>query len=302
MPQTVKWAGDPHKPVDIMTDGTQQLTPRKSFEIWSELVEGISEPWSKNEITAALKLMSELVQILNDRANQIRKLNEQLKQAYDELDTFSFTISHDLKTPLASIKNYSELLLEDHLSPEEYKPTVEKIIRGADRMTLLIKEVLSYSRIGRMAINFQELDMGAILDDIKQELLTIYKDNEVEIDIQHTFPIAGDQTMIYQVFTNIIGNAVKYSSKTKNGKVVVNSTANADEVIYSVSDNGIGIDMKNGDQIFELFHRMQNAKTFEGTGVGLAIVKRIITRHQGRIWYESEPGRGTIFYLSFKTK
>lgn len=303
MPQTVKWAGNPQKPVEVNADGLLSLSPRNSFEVWTEEVEGVSAPWTSNEIGIAMKFREELVHIINERANQIRKLNEKLKQAYDELDTFSFTISHDLKTPLSSIKNYTELLLDDdNYNIEAARPMLQKIINGADKMNLLIKEVLSYSRIGRQNVKQELINMREILEDIKADLLIAYKDASPEINIQDAPDIYGDRIMMYQVFSNIIGNAVKYSSHNAAPKVNISAVDNGKEVTYSISDNGIGIDMKNGDQIFDLFKRMNNAGKFEGTGVGLAIVKRILEKHQSRIWYESEPGNGTVFYLRIKNE
>lgn len=301
MPQTVKWAGDPKKPVEQGPDGLLSLSPRRSFEVWIEEVEAVSQPWTSNEIGIAMKFREELVHIINERANQIRKLNEQLKQAYDELDTFSFTISHDLKTPLSSIKNYSEILLEnEEFNIDDARPMLEKIVRGADKMNLLIKEVLSYSRIGRQNTRLELINMHELLDDIRSELLIAYKNASPLINIIDCPDIYGDKIMMYQVFSNIIGNAVKYSSQNHSPEVNITAVKNVDDITYSISDNGIGIDMKNGDQIFDLFKRMNNAEKFEGTGVGLAIVKRILEKHQSRIWYESEPGNGTIFYIRIK--
>ncbi|RYY49875.1 MAG: GAF domain-containing protein [Chitinophagaceae bacterium] len=303
MPQTVKWAGNPQKPVEVNENGLMSLSPRRSFEVWTEEVEGVSAPWTSNEISVAMLFREELVHIIDERANQIRKLNEQLKQAYDELDTFSFTISHDLKTPLSSIKNYTELLLEnEEYNMEAARPMLEKIIRGADKMNLLIKEVLSYSRIGRLNVKMETINMKELLDDIKTELLMAYHAVSPVINIHSAPDIVGDKIMMYQVFSNIIGNAVKYSSQQGKPEVNIDAIISAKDITYSIRDNGIGIDMKNGDQIFDLFKRMNNAGTFEGTGVGLAIVKRILEKHQSRVWYESEPGNGTVFYLRIKNE
>ncbi|RYD83164.1 MAG: GAF domain-containing protein [Sphingobacteriales bacterium] len=303
MPQTVKWAGNPQKPVEVDEQGLLSLSPRNSFDVWTEEVEGVSEPWNSNEIGVAMKFREELVHIINERANQIRKLNEKLKQAYDELDTFSFTISHDLKTPLSSIKNYTELLLEDDdYNSATARPMLEKIVKGADKMNLLIKEVLSYSRIGRQNVNPEFINAAELLEEIKGELEIAYKHATPRINIHSTADFYADKIMMYQVFSNLIGNAVKYSSQAADPVVDIKAVSSGNEITYSIADNGIGIDMKNGDQIFDLFKRMNNAGKFEGTGVGLAIVKRILEKHNARIWYESEPGNGTVFYLRIKTE
>jgi light-regulated signal transduction histidine kinase (bacteriophytochrome) len=301
IPKTVKWAGNPEKPAEQNENGLMMLSPRRSFEVYMQEVTGVSENWNSNEIAGAMKLREELVHIINERANQVRKLNEQLQQAYDELDTFSFTISHDLKTPLASIKNYAEILLEEAVEHDAASaPMLQKIIRGADKMNLLIKEVLSYSRIGRQHVRFERINMKAMLQEIKEELVNGYKQSNPVITIKDVPDCFGDYTMIYQVFSNLMGNAVKYSSLRKKPQVIINAKEEEKETIYTISDNGIGIDMKNGDQIFNLFKRMNNANSFEGTGVGLAIVKSILEKHQSRIWYESEPESGTVFYVCLK--
>ncbi|RYY66824.1 MAG: GAF domain-containing protein, partial [Chitinophagaceae bacterium] len=192
--QTVKWAGNPEKPVEIAENGLMSLSPRRSFEVWTEEVEGVSAPWSSNEIGIAMKLREELGHIINERANQIRKLNEQLKQAYDELDTFSFTISHDLKTPLSTIKNYTELLLENEsYNIEAARPMLEKIVKGADKMNLLIKEVLSYSRIGRQNVKMEKIDMKEMLEDIISDLEMAYKQKTpVTVHLHASPDIYGD--------------------------------------------------------------------------------------------------------------
>lgn len=300
--KTVKWAGDPNKPVEIDDRGNQKISPRRSFAVWSENVQGNSEPWTAAEIGSAMKLREEIIHVLNDKANQIRRLNDELKKAYEELDTFSYTISHDLKTPLASIKNYTEILLEDHNDmAEDAKKILDKVIRNTDRMNLLIREVLSYSRIGKQEMHLKELDMRSIIENAKNEILAAYNENErAQIIIGNTPAIDGDEIMISQVFTNLIGNGVKYSLKKNDPVVKIDGKTSEESVLYTIQDNGIGIDMTMGNQIFELFRRMENARAYEGTGVGLSIVKRILEKHKARIWYESEPDNGTIFYLLFK--
>ena len=301
--KTVNWAGNPEKTMTVDSNGQTVLSPRRSFDLWSQQVDGTSEPWSSAEIGSAMKIREEIVQLINHKANQIRILNEKLQKAYDELDTFSFTISHDLKTPLASIRNYTEILLEDF--PEfnaDVKTTLSRIVRSTDRMNLLIKEVLAYSRIGRKEIETAHLDMNKLITQCKIENLAAYPVDNVKFIVKNTPSIDGDGIMISQVFNNLIGNALKYSSKNPTPKITVNGEETDNEVIYTIEDNGIGIDMQYGNQIFDLFKRLESAKSFDGSGVGLAIVKRIVEKHQGKIWYESELGIGTKFYLSFNKK
>ncbi len=297
---TIKWAGNPDKPAEVTEDGVMHLSPRRSFDVWAETVRNTSARWTQAEIISVVRLREEVVYAINRQANEIRILNEKLKQAYDELDTFSFTVSHDLRTPLSTIRNYSELLLETNKDLDAgSRRILDKIIGGADRMNFLIKEVLNYSQVGRADTQHVPIDMGSLLNEIKSELTVAMKVETLQFNIGQTPEIYGDPTMIRQVFTNLLNNAVKYSSRAYLPAVEVNGTVNENEIIYTIKDNGIGIDVNYFNRIFDLFKRMDNVREYEGTGVGLAIVKRIVEKHKGRIWLESELGVGTIFYVSF---
>ncbi len=298
---TVKWAGNPEKPVDTDESGALILSPRRSFEVWSQQVYATSEKWSKAELNAVFKFREDLVHFINLKANEIRKLNEKLKEAYDELDTFSFTISHDLKTPIASIKNYAEILIEENQFPDDQsRHFLDRIIVSADKMNTLIREVLEYSRVSRKMLQKQRIEVAPLIREITTELIAAYKTDNLELTVKGTPAVLGDRVMVTQVFTNLLSNAIKYSSRSNPPKVTVEGREEENQVIYSIRDNGVGIDMNYGGHIFELFKRMDNVKEYEGSGVGLAIVKRIMEKHNARIWYESEPGNGTIFYLSFE--
>jgi chemotaxis family two-component system sensor kinase Cph1 len=298
--KTVNWAGNPNKNIEQDEMGNISISPRRSFEVWSQQVVNTSEPWSKAEISTVMKLREDITHIINQKANQIRQLNEKLKEAYEELDTFSFTISHDLKTPITSIKNYTEIILEENDSlNEDTLNILHRIIRSADKMHRLIKEVLAYSRISRKEIIRENLNMQYLLEEVINELVIAYKTDGTNIIIKNTPDLKADRIMITQVFTNIIGNALKYSSKSPHPTVVIDADMNGDEIIYKIQDNGVGIDVQFGNQVFEIFKRLDNVQQFEGSGVGLSIVKRIMEKHNGKVWYESELNKGTTFYLSF---
>lgn len=297
----INWAGKPEKPVEKDENGLLQLSPRKSFESWTEIVKNTSEKWSTNEISAVIKVREQIIYAINRKANEIRMLNERLKLAYEELDTFSFTISHDLRTPLSSIKSYSELLLATNKSLDDgARKILQRIVIGTDKMNFLIKEILNYTRVGRADIEMGKIDMSVMIKGVKQEVLSALNPENLEFIIGDTPAIMGDSTMIMQVFTNLINNAVKYSSRSKPSIVKVEGATNNNEIVYSVADNGVGIDVNYYSRVFELFKRMDNVKDYEGTGVGLAIVKRIVEKHEARIWFESTLGVGTVFYVSFK--
>ncbi|AMR33567.1 histidine kinase [Mucilaginibacter sp. PAMC 26640] len=297
----IKWAGNPDKPVELAANGSMELTPRKSFETWAQDVKYTSERWNRAEIAAAINIKEHIIYAVKRKANEIRVLNEKLILAYEELDTFSYTVSHDLRTPLSSIKSYSELLLSSNSSLDANALNIlERIRKCTDKMAVLITEILNYSRVGRVEVTNVEIDMATMIRDIKTEIIDGLKPENLELSIGQTPALLGDKVMINQVFSNLINNAVKYSRNAKPSKVTINGYTVDNEVIYAVSDNGIGIDVNYYNRVFELFKRLDNAQDIEGTGVGLAIVKRIIERHNGRIWFESKLNLGTTFYMALK--
>lgn len=300
----VSWAGNPNKPITVNNNGSGKISPRTSFATWVEMVHNTSEPWSKAEVSAAVKLRDDALQIVNKQANEIRMLNQQLKLAYEELDAFSYTVSHDLRTPLSSIRCYSEILLEEYgkdLVPDA-QSLLNKVIDSTDKMRRLIRHILYYSRMGRSELDTQVVDMDKLLNDIREDVMVAAQGRSLRLEIGDTPSIYADQLMILQLFTNLLGNAAKYTKLVPDGVVKVSGKQHDTEVVYAVEDNGIGFDMSQADRMFELFKRLENARNFEGTGVGLTIVKRIIDRHQGKIWFQSAPNKGTTFFVSFPVR
>ncbi|RZL40847.1 MAG: GHKL domain-containing protein, partial [Pedobacter sp.] len=252
--------------------------------------------------SSVLRIREIIITYINKKANEIRLLNEKLHAAYEELDTFSYTISHDLRTPLTSIKTYAELMQRNKSIDENGKKMLDRILNSADKMNFLIKEILNLARVGRLEIIFETVDMQLLLKDIIIEVRAAFKADNAELIIGQLVDIKGDKTMIAQVFTNLISNAVKYSSMVEKPKIEISSYIDGGETIYAVKDNGMGIDNRYYDRVFELFKRMDNVKEIEGTGVGLAIVKRIVERHNGRVWFESKLNSGSTFFVAFKNR
>jgi len=300
---TVNWAGNPNKETIQPTEnGLLSLSPRKSFEIWSQEVNNTSERWLPEEITSVLRIREIIIADVNKKANEIRLLNEKLQSAYEELDTFSYTISHDLRTPLTSIKTYAELILKNKSIDDNARKMLSRILSGADKMNFLIKEILNLARVGRSDVHFEKVNIQALLNEVIAEVTAAYNMDKVELILGQLPDLKGDRIMLIQVFTNLLTNSVKYSSGVEKPKIEISAYIDGDETIYYVKDNGIGIDNRYYDRVFELFKRMDNAKDIEGTGVGLAIVKRIIERHNGRVWFESKLNAGSTFYIAFKNK
>ncbi|MXV53142.1 GAF domain-containing protein [Pedobacter sp. HMF7647] len=298
---TVTWAGNPEKPVEIDEHGLTHISPRHSFDAWSQEVKNASLAWTEYDIDAALLLRDEVNYSISRRATELRILNEKLREAYAELDTFSYTISHDLKHPLTTIKSYSQLIHREAEADSKIRQMAGRIQDGAVKMQVMIEEVLQYSKIGQSKTAIKAIDMRKLLEDLRNDLLVASDNPKLTINIGNTPELHGDETMISQVFSNLLGNAVKYSSKTDHPAVIIGGEVMDENTIsYSVSDNGIGIAPLEQERIFDLFSRAKEVNEFEGTGVGLAIVKRILDKHYGKIRVESQPGQGSVFHVMFR--
>jgi chemotaxis family two-component system sensor kinase Cph1 len=298
---SMTWAGNPHEAVTIVNvDGLSTIHPRTSFANWTEDIKLSSLQWKNEEMQEVRLLREKIVSAISRKANEQRLLNTRLKEAYDELDAFSYTLSHDLKNPLTSIISFSQLLERSKSINDMEKKMVSRILTSAEKMHFMIDDILNYSRAGEKREAYQCINMKDLLQDLLLELMSA--NGGVEINVEACVDIYGDKTMIMQVFSNLIGNAVKYSKKAVNPKIEINSFEIGANVQYSVTDNGIGIPPDQQNKIFELFSRSNNVGDFEGTGVGLSIVKKIVDRHQGNIWVESDGSCGSTFYVSFLKK
>lgn len=294
----VNWAGNPDKPVLANQDPLALISPRESFAVWKQSITGISHHWKREEINAVNLLKQEILSAVSLKAGAVKEMNERLREAYEELETFSYTISHDLKNPIASIKTYAQLLIRDKKLEGRGQLMVQRIADRADQMNLMINAVLNYSKIGKIKMNAVSMKMDSILQDIIEDLLVVHHEHAPNVTVDLAHDLYGDEVMLHQIFSNLIGNAVKYSQKSKPPVVNISSLLEKNEVIYVINDNGLGIAKSDQHKIFELFNRMDNVQDIEGSGVGLAIVKRIIEKHKGRIWVESELGKGSAFYVA----
>lgn len=234
---------------------------------------------------------------LRRKMQKVEELNHKLELAYEEMKSFSYSVSHDLKTPIRAIRGFSEIILEDFEGElnEEVRSYLERIIDNSDRADEIIKDLLHLAKISRKTLKKSLVDLSGVANQIlTASSLPARYSYRVEPNLETT----ADPALLRLVLENIIGNAIKYSSKSEHPKIIIGSKVEKGETIYFVSDNGVGFPIKRAGRIFEPFQRLHSPKAFEGTGVGLAIVKRIIDKHNGKIWLDSEEGEGTTVYFS----
>ena len=301
--QKIKWAGNPEKEtVSEIKDGVEiiKFSPRKSFEVWKEYVKDTALPWKTKEIESAKWITSVILKASHTKSSQISDLNEQLKELNAELDSFSYTISHDLNTPLTVIKLNAQLMKRMQQPEEKSNQFLNTIIGQVDVMSDMIKNVLELSKIKKSEIELKNIEVDALINKLAEESKISFDAPHTEIIIEKTPKVLGDPTMVYQVFGNVIGNAIKYSSKSSKPTVKIVGEVYENEVTYKISDNGIGIDKQDAGKMFKIFSRMSNAKAFQGNGVGLNIVHHLMEKMGGEISYESESGIGTTFILKFQ--
>lgn len=224
-----------------------------------------------------------------------------LEEANKELEAFSYTVSHDLRAPLRAIDGFAKILAEDYgpALDEKGKQVVETICDSARKMDELINDLLAFSRLGTTDLATATIDMEAIARSVYEELVAREKpDREIQFTLEKLPRIAGDAALLRQVWENLLSNALKFTALRERGEITVEYRVDDDFVTYLVRDNGAGFDMRYAGKLFGVFQRLHSGKEFEGTGVGLAIVDRIIRRHGGRVWGEGTVGKGATFFFS----
>jgi PAS domain S-box-containing protein len=224
----------------------------------------------------------------------------QLQNANKELEAFSYSVSHDLRAPLRAIDGYTRILVEDYeaIIDAEGKRVCSVISAEARRMGQLIDDLLAFSRLGRKEMHLSNIEMKALAVSTLNELISESDRERVEFKIASLPAVQADSSLMHQVWINLLSNALKFTSKKERAIIEVGSKSGQDEIIYYVHDSGAGFDMDYANKLFGVFQRLHSESEFEGTGVGLAIVQRIIRRHGGRVWAEGEVGNGATFYFA----
>ncbi len=298
--QTVNWGGDPNKAFEVNeSEGNLRLCPRKSFELWKETVSLKSLPWKKVEIKAALELRKAIVNIVLRQADELAQLAHDLELSNSELKKFAYVASHDLQEPLNQVANYVQLLEMRYNSKldEDAKDFISYAVQGVSLMQTLIDDVLAYSKVDMQAVEFQITDVETPLQRALSNLRGRITESGAVITQDPLPTLMADKTQLMQLFQNLIANAIKFRSD-KPPKIHLSASQLEDNWLFSVKDNGIGIDPRFSERIFVIFQRLHTRDEYQGTGMGLAICKKIIECHRGRIWVESELGEGATFYFT----
>jgi light-regulated signal transduction histidine kinase (bacteriophytochrome) len=247
---------------------------------------------------AALYNASQLINAELER--RVKHRTEQLEAANNELETFSYSVSHDLKAPLRAIEGFSRVLLEEHSDQmdEEAKRLFNIIISNTAHMSRLIEDLLEFSRVTRTRMNKVKVDMTEMARNVFDELKILENSRNISLSIEELCPADGDPALLKQVWINLIANAIKFTRPRDRALIKIGNKVEDGDIIYFIQDNGVGFDMKYSQNLFGVFQRLHKYKDFEGTGVGLALVERIIKRHGGKIWADAKLDEGASFYFT----
>jgi light-regulated signal transduction histidine kinase (bacteriophytochrome) len=260
----------------------------------AELGKRISEV---EQLNSAMVNLTEDLRVSND---SLTTRTQQLTEANKELDAFAYSVSHDLRAPLRAIDGFSQMLVEDYGDKldGEGQHQLDVIQGSARQMGQLIDDLLAFSRLGRRELKMSDINMRALAEEVIKQFQIIEPERTMRLKVDALPPALGDRSMIREVFANLLSNALKYTAPREAAVIEASGKTDGNESIYSVKDNGVGFDMKYADKLFQVFQRLHSADEFEGTGIGLALVKRIIQRHGGRVWAEGKVNEGATFYFS----
>ncbi len=321
--QTVTWGGDPHKPVRIGPHGVR-LQTRASFEAWREEVRGHARPWQNHEVVAAIEIRDLVVDVILGKADELERVNRQLARSNDELESFAYVASHDLKEPLRHIEAFAGLLKE--LLPADAGGRLGTMVEGIEassrRLRALINDLAEYSRVGRQARPLAPVDLDDVLAEVLADLKPVIHEAGAQVASQKLPQVLCDRSQIGQVLQNLVSNALKYRHPGRAPEIALRAVSvpgggvqgwaeaavpgefertgaeHRSYVRIEIADNGIGFEDKFREQIFEPFQRLHGPDEYEGTGIGLAICRKIVQRHGGTIHAAGRAGEGATFVFT----
>lgn len=310
--QTVSWAGNPHDKPMVHGPHGPRLTPRVSFELFRESVRERSLPWHPVEVDAAARLRLLVMELVVSRAERLAELNADLARSNEELDAFAYVASHDLKEPLRGINKYAHQLHEPAAAlDDDQRKKLDGLMRLTQRMDGLLDSLLHFSRVGRVALQLEDTDLDEVLSEALEMVEGRRDGGRAEIAVPRPLPHARcDRVGCREILVNLLSNALKYTDQP-HARIEVGwvgpheqrppgwPPGAAGHAVYYVRDDGIGIAPKHHGQVFKMFKRLHGRDEYGGgAGAGLAIVKKLVERHRGQIWLESELGKGTTFYFT----
>lgn len=293
--KTVTWAGNPRKN-QVAADG--RIHPRRSFDSWQESIRGACLPWSAAEVAVAGELRQALIGIVLRRAEEFEEVAHELTRVNKELEAFSYTVSHDLRAPMRHIAGYVDLVvdLEKKALSERALRYLGNVKDAAAYAGQLVDALLDFSRMGRAALKQRPVDMQVLLQDLVRELSRQEPGRNVQWALEPSYPeLFGDPLLLQVATRNFLSNALKYSRGRGPARITVRALRRPEGDGIEVEDNGVGFNMEYANKLFGVFQRLHQADEFEGTGIGLAIVKRIVERHGGTVWGSGTPDQGARF-------
>ncbi len=293
--RTVTWSGDPTKPVTE----TGVLHPRKSFEAWKEQVRLRSLPWTEVETETAGEFRNAIQNFVLRRAEERAELTAELERSNKELEAFSYSISHDLRAPFRHIVGYAELLkTKEAALDDKSRHYIQTIVDAALTAGRLVDDLLAFSQLGRSQVTRAPVDMRKLAEETRRALETATEGRSVRWEIGDLPAAFGDAGLLRQVMMNLVDNALKYTRPREEAVITIAGEDRGDMTAYWVRDNGVGFDMAYVGKLFGVFQRLHRIEDFEGTGIGLALSKRIIDRHHGTIEAYGKLGQGATLLFT----
>ncbi|WP_104384326.1 ATP-binding protein [Sphingobacterium sp. HMA12] len=295
------WAGEPEK--KFIYDPTKSInfpSPRTSFNAWKKIVEGTAPKWKERETNFLKSLSNTIQEACLKKISEIQALNEKLIEINNILETFSYTLSHDLKNPLAALQMTAQMIRDrPGLSQDFLGKAGKNMMEAIQLMNNMLDKTVDFARTKSYEFEYETVYPERFIENIIDDCCVRFSVHNLQFDKRSILPIEGEKTLVYQLFLNLLSNAIKYSSNKTAPVIGVDSSFEENYVLYKIWDNGIGMSEEETERIFEIFHRLPNALQFDGSGVGLSIVKRIVDRLNAKITVDSMLNQGTIFEIRF---